>query len=210
MPFSEARVTAAAVENNLRFPGQYFDEETGLHYNWNRYYDPETGRYITADPIGLGGGINLYAYVSNDPTNLFDPDGKSATAIAGGWIATDASVPDPTDAAWPKWVGYGLGLSAAGAIDWAMSESTEDQPCENGDEETDSLDDYPADPDDWNPPEGWEETVAGERTGGKHRQWRGPNGELRRWDREGREGGIERGPHWHDPRYPGSHIPPNR
>ncbi|MCI5130699.1 MAG: hypothetical protein D3904_04085 [Candidatus Electrothrix sp. EH2] len=58
--------------------------------------------------------------------------------------------------------------------------------------------------------QGWEETKTGEATGGKHRQWKGPDGELRRWDREGREGGKERGPHWHDPRYPGEHIELNR
>jgi RHS repeat-associated protein len=59
----------------LRFPGQYFDEETRLHYNWHRYYDPSTGRYLTPDPIGLGGGINPYVYVQNDPVNLVDPEG---------------------------------------------------------------------------------------------------------------------------------------
>jgi RHS repeat-associated protein len=63
------------VVNNVRFPGQYFDDETGLHYNWHRFYDPETGRYISADPIGLDGGVNLYAYVSNDPVNWIDPLG---------------------------------------------------------------------------------------------------------------------------------------
>ena len=46
-----------------------------LHYNWHRFYDPETGRYITADPIGLAGGINLYAYVGGDPVNAVDPWG---------------------------------------------------------------------------------------------------------------------------------------
>ena len=45
------------VQNNLRYPGQYFGAETGLHYNWHRFYDPETGRYISADPIGLDGGL---------------------------------------------------------------------------------------------------------------------------------------------------------
>ena len=57
------------------FPGQYFDSETGLHYNYHRYYDPPTGRYTTFDPIGLDGGLNGYNYVENNPTNLVDPLG---------------------------------------------------------------------------------------------------------------------------------------
>ena len=65
-------LTVTEVEQNLRFQGQYFDEETGLHYNTFRYYDPEVGRFITQDPIGLSGGSNLYQYVPN-PTIWVDP-----------------------------------------------------------------------------------------------------------------------------------------
>ncbi|WP_221794360.1 RHS repeat-associated core domain-containing protein [Oceanobacter mangrovi] len=62
------------VENNLRFQGQYFDEESGLHYNRFRYYDPECGRFINQDPIGLLGGNNNYLYVPN-PVGWVDPWG---------------------------------------------------------------------------------------------------------------------------------------
>ena len=66
------------VTNNLRFAGQYYDVETGLHYNYHRHYDPSVGRYLAADPIGLDGGINLFVYVQNDPVNFVDPEGKFA------------------------------------------------------------------------------------------------------------------------------------
>src|SRR5690606_5908624 len=68
------------VENNLRFQGQYFDEETGLHYNRHRYYDPSVGQFTTQDPIGLLGGVNNYQYAPNqvgwvDPLGLACKEG---------------------------------------------------------------------------------------------------------------------------------------
>ena len=72
--FGNIHITIAEIENDLRFPGQYYDGETGLHYNFIRYYDPSTGRYVTRDPIGLAGGdVNSYRYVGNNPLKIIDP-----------------------------------------------------------------------------------------------------------------------------------------
>jgi len=74
---------------NLRFPGQYYDAETKTHYNFNRDYEPETGRYVQSDPIGLDGGMNSYLYVTNNPlitkdtTGLFKEGGQGCPVIRG-------------------------------------------------------------------------------------------------------------------------------
>ncbi|WOI45635.1 RHS repeat-associated core domain-containing protein [Acidovorax sp. BLS4] len=64
-----------AIRFDLRYPGQVFDEETQLNYNLHRSYDPPSGRYFQADPIGLDGGWNRFAYVSGDPLHAIDPQG---------------------------------------------------------------------------------------------------------------------------------------
>jgi RHS repeat-associated protein len=60
---------------DLRFPGQFYDRNAKLHYNYFRDYDPKTGRYIESDPIGLAGGTSTYSYVSDRPNDLVDPKG---------------------------------------------------------------------------------------------------------------------------------------
>jgi RHS repeat-associated protein len=88
--FGNVQIQAANIVNNLRMPGQYYDEETGLHYNWHRYYDPAIGRYLQTDPIG--DGLNLYAYCNNDPVNFMDPMGLCAAKAAWNRISWEASV----------------------------------------------------------------------------------------------------------------------
>jgi RHS repeat-associated protein len=74
--FGEVAVdNVSTVENNLRFPGQYYDDETELYYNYHRYYDFKIARYLNLDPIGLSGGLNLFIYSNQNSINFFDPFG---------------------------------------------------------------------------------------------------------------------------------------
>ena len=76
MPNQDPNGTGNQFVFNLRFPGQYYDFETGTFYNYFRDYDPSTGRYPESDPRGLrGGSFSTYAYVNGNPLNRFDPFG---------------------------------------------------------------------------------------------------------------------------------------
>ena len=87
-PFGEVNVTTNAIDQEARFPGQYTDDQTGLHYNYFRDYDPTIGRYIQSDPIGLGDGVNVYGYVHSSPMNYYDPNGETAIHLGRGalWV----------------------------------------------------------------------------------------------------------------------------
>lgn len=74
-PETGSRVAGESMRLDLRLPGQWEDEESGLYYNDQRYYDPRAGRYISPDPLGLRGGLNAYAYVGNNPLGFGDPFG---------------------------------------------------------------------------------------------------------------------------------------
>lgn len=117
-PFGKADVNEdpdgdlALLPLNVRFPGQYEDEETGWHYNFYRFYDPVTGRYLEPDPIGINGGVNIYAYVANVPTRWADLlgldwmeyTGQTLTWYAGG--TGDRSKPTkvcPATSGLPGW-----------------------------------------------------------------------------------------------------------
>lgn len=111
--FSDPFGTDAANENpagagtfrySLRFAGQVFDGQAGLHDNGFRAYDPAIGRYVESDPIGLyGGSWSTYSYANNNPISNDDPDGKQvalpAPVVAGGIAAICAAIPSCRDAA---------------------------------------------------------------------------------------------------------------
>ncbi|OGH08156.1 MAG: hypothetical protein A2W22_06240 [Candidatus Levybacteria bacterium RBG_16_35_11] len=86
-PFGETLSITGSITNNLRFPGQYYDSETGLHQNWWRDYNTMIGRYPEADPIGIGRGINhLYVYSLNNPIIYIDPFGLLSYEEVSGLV----------------------------------------------------------------------------------------------------------------------------
>jgi RHS repeat-associated protein len=120
--YGEASVVLEAVVNNLRLAGQYHDAETGFHYNYRRYYDPGTGRYITSDPTGIQAGLNPYAYVGANPLFWVDPYGLEAMDWLWGRIyrATDGWSPSPTTVDVAAAFGDGISGGLTRSVrDWA-------------------------------------------------------------------------------------------
>lgn len=113
------------VDNPIRFPGQFRDAESGLFYNRYRYYDPEVGRYVNQDPIGLAGGYNVYLYANGNPIGNVDPNGLNCTA-ANGMVTCNTPTgpinfprpsgwPDTLDANTSNYHAYNVGVPLGGA-----------------------------------------------------------------------------------------------
>lgn len=81
---------SGGIDVKLRYPGQYSDGESGLHYNYFRDYESGTGRYLESDPIGLEGGVGTFAYASGRPSSYIDPYG-----LAYGYPDCDIAVETP-------------------------------------------------------------------------------------------------------------------
>jgi RHS repeat-associated protein len=100
LSFESTPPSRGALKQGLRFPGQYYDAETGTHYNYFRDYDPAIGRYEQSDPIGLRGGLNIFSYATADPLRRSDATGLlsgSLWPLARQQPANACSGPPPCD-----------------------------------------------------------------------------------------------------------------
>ncbi|WP_089726416.1 RHS repeat-associated core domain-containing protein [Candidatus Thiosymbion oneisti] len=203
--FGACEEKVAIIPNLLRFPGQQFDRESGLHYNVFRYYDPRISRYITQDSISyLSKDFNLYRYARGAPVYRTDPFGLAPIAIPVAEVLIPAIV---KGLAWVT----GIVLAAVGAkeaadeISKSKSKSKEEEKCEEGnkgkkrrktkEEKEQQLKDMkknPPDHPDYEPPKNW-----------NGKKVKNPNGSGSGWpDKKGRvwqptdHKGKAHGPHW--------------
>ncbi|MEH6610341.1 MAG: RHS repeat-associated core domain-containing protein [Halioglobus sp.] len=118
-PFGEVSINTSSIVNNLRFPGQYFDEETNLHQNYFRDYDPKIGRYVQSDPIGLQGGLNTYTYLSSNTLNDIDPSGlvcvNCAAALIGAGVGAISGATGALATGGNPWSSAAIGAAVGAA-----------------------------------------------------------------------------------------------
>ena len=116
--FGETTVDpSSTITNNLRFPGQYYDQETHTHQNYFRDYSSNIGRYVESDPIGLAGGINTYMYVGGNPLGYADPRGLNPGTAVGAGIGSFVAPGLGTV------IGAAIGTAIGVGIGWWIIES---------------------------------------------------------------------------------------
>jgi RHS repeat-associated protein len=213
-PWGEVQTLTGSKALNLRFPGQYFQIETGYHMNWHRHYDPTTGRYTQPDPLRFVDGPSVYAYAGNSPFMQTDREGLAALAKplplleGGGGIG----IGGPTGG---QIMGGGAGIAIGELLRelWGMCRSIYNSkpPKDAHDQEGAKAPGKPSAAEGFKDPPGGEQWVA--NPNGKGNGWLDANGNV--WVPTGQGGNAHGGPHWdvQGPRgtfggsvYPGGHI----
>ncbi|MGQ0673370.1 MAG: RHS repeat-associated core domain-containing protein [Hyphomicrobium sp.] len=106
-PFGAGLSITGPAALDLRFPGQWFQLESGLHYNWHRHYDPSLGRYTQPDPLGFVDGPGVYGYVRGSPQRWVDRDGRQVPRSKPGLGFPPIAIPgSPENRAWSKWAEF--------------------------------------------------------------------------------------------------------
>lgn len=217
-PFGEATpTTSTGYTLNLRFPGQYWDAESGLSYNMNRDYEPASGRYIQSDPWGVGAGPSTYLYAGGNAVLNTDPLGFDyaqqwstggaaigGSVVLGGSVVVDAVIggvnilATPAEVVGGSAVGGGIGYVAGSIANWvAGPNGAYAKPPENAYDK-----DGPKAPGKPGAAEGFEDPKDGESwvknpnpgAGGAANGWLDSKGRV--WCPTGQGGRAHGGPHW--------------